>query len=246
MAIQSRLPAFLLTRPSAQSARFADMLRDRFGDGLTVVISPLMQPEFPVPKVPSGPFAALVFTSETGVAAYRRDPARFAVTGNTAYCVGGRTAQAAQAAGLAPVSAEGDADALVALILSQRPSGPLLHLCGADTRGDVAGRLTAGGILTTACTAYRQADQPLTDQAKTLLRGERPVVVPLFSPRSARLFLAQIGPITPRAPLVCAVLSAAVAEPLLSQPIKLLYAKEPNAMALLDSLVGAYDATQTP
>lgn len=246
MAIQSRLPAFLLTRPSAQSQRFADMLRQRFGADLTIVISPLMQPEFAPPQVPAGPFGAAIFTSETGVQAYYRNPGLFPLTSKTVFCVGDRTALAATAAGLDPVSAGGDADALVALILSQHPSGTLLHLCGAETRGDVAQRLTQGGVPTLACITYHQVEQPLTSDAIALLRGESPVVVPLFSPRSSALFSAQITDLSPLAPLVCVVLSKAVADPLRSQGVKLLYAMEPTAAAMLESVAGAFDATQMP
>ena len=55
--------SFLLTRPLAQSQRFAHGL---IGD---VVISPLMAPEFLRPKIAQKPYAAMIFTSETGVQA---------------------------------------------------------------------------------------------------------------------------------------------------------------------------------
>src|SRR5690606_9859177 len=70
MASQSRQP-FLLTRPARQGARFAAALRQRFGEGIRLVTSPLLAPLFLRPELPAGA-ATLIFTSETGVEAFRR------------------------------------------------------------------------------------------------------------------------------------------------------------------------------
>ena len=114
MIRQSRAPtpAVLLTRPQAQGARFAAALAEALGE-VRIVTSPLMAPEFLSPRIEARP-EALVFTSETGVEAFRRleTPALRGVA--RAWCVGNRTAQAARAAGLRPQSADGDAEALVA------------------------------------------------------------------------------------------------------------------------------------
>ncbi|MDZ4312232.1 MAG: uroporphyrinogen-III synthase, partial [Cypionkella sp.] len=64
MARQSH-PTILLTRPDAQSQRFARQIGG-------AVISPLMRPEFLTPPLPAGDFAAVVLTSETGAAAAGR------------------------------------------------------------------------------------------------------------------------------------------------------------------------------
>jgi uroporphyrinogen-III synthase len=247
MATQSRLPAFLLTRPVAQSQRFADALRERFGPGLSITISPLIKPEFLAPDIPAGPFEAAIFTSETGVAGYARQPAAFSLTSKRAYCVGERTADAAKSAGLEPVSADGDANALIALIKSHSPKGPLIHLCGQDTRGDVAEHLSRSGIHTSVCVVYHQAEQPLSGAAIALLQGEYPVVVPLFSPRTAALFSAQASALLPIAPLVCAALSDAVAQPVQVLPnVRLCRAAKPTAAALIEALAGWFAASSMP
>ncbi len=88
----------LLTRPAAQNARFAAQVTARFGPGVRFVDSPLLAPRFLDPTLPAGPFDAVVFTSETGVAGYRRLTAEQALP---AWCVGPRTAEAARAAGFA-------------------------------------------------------------------------------------------------------------------------------------------------
>jgi uroporphyrinogen-III synthase len=247
MAIQSRLPAFLLTRPTAQSTRFAASLRKRFGEDLAIIISPLIAPRFLAASFPGTNPTALVFTSETGVEAFSRHQNRPSDLPQRAYCVGGRTAKVARLAGLVPISAQGDAADLIALILQDGARGPLLHICGAQTRGNVAQTLTGAGHPTTALILYEQEEQPLTPQAKALLSGERPVVVPLFSPRSATLFLAQVGCLGPPAPLICAALSQAVAEPLAGfDGLTLCLAAKPNAAALIDSLAVFFDAPHVP
>ncbi|MGB3281044.1 MAG: uroporphyrinogen-III synthase [Pseudorhodobacter sp.] len=244
MATQSRLPAFLLTRPTAQSARFADQLRQRFGQDLAITISPLLAPTFVEPQLPSNPVAALIFTSETGVAAYQALQTWPMGLPTRAYCVGARTAKAAKMAGLEPVSADGDAAALIALLRAEKPEGLLLHICGNHTRGEVAQTLTAAGLQAKACVAYRQTEQPLTPAAIALLTGESPVLVPLFSPRSATLFCDQALAIGPLAPLTFAVLSKAVGESISNRvAAKLCYADKPTAESLIDAIAVVYAAS---
>jgi len=232
MAAQS----ILLTRPADASARFAALLRDRLGQDAAVVIAPLMAPVFLDPVLPAGPFDALILTSETGVEAARRRPAGLPAL---AFCVGDRTAHQAAAAGFHPRSAQGDAGALVTLILHEMPKGRLLYLHGADSRGDVAGRLRANGLAVDQATVYDQRPCPLTEDALALLAGPGPVLLPLFSPRSADL-MAATG--RSRARLWVAALSVAVADhagPLM--PEKIAVAERPDAEAMLRAVQSLWD-----
>ncbi|MFT4150735.1 MAG: uroporphyrinogen-III synthase [Paracoccaceae bacterium] len=238
MAIQSRalpraLPV-LLTRPQPQADRFAAQMAARFGESVAPVISPLLAPRFLTPQIPAGA-AALILTSETGVQAAARLRQDGAALPARAFCVGDRTAQAAAQAGFAATSAEGDAGALVALILRLRPEGPLLHLHGEETRGDVAARLSAAGIETLSLCVYGQQAQALSPAATTLLAGRAAVAVPLFSPRSARLFVAVAAGAA--APLHLAAISpAAAAEAAPLARASLVIAARPGAAAMLDAL----------
>jgi uroporphyrinogen-III synthase len=193
--------AVLLTRPLAASQRFAQGLQSR------VVISPLMQAEFLVPAIPDRVFAGVVFTAETGVEAAQYLKLSHALP---AYCVGKRTAEAAQAAGWQALSANGDVGALAALISAQKPEGTLLILRPEHVAGDLGAELLSAGIETVSLTAYRQRALPLTSEAAALLHGSDPVFVPLFSPRSARLFAAEYRRIAAVAPIFVAAMSAAV------------------------------------
>lgn len=236
MAAQSRtLPAILLTRPEEQSHRFAAALGAALGaDAARIVISPLIAPRFFAPALPPGGFAGLVLTSQAGAEAARRISASGLVLPARAFCVGRRTAAAATEAGFEAISAEGDAAALVALLLERAVPGPLLHLCGQNTIGAVAERLSAAGIPTTAHLCYEQVAVPLNPSARTLLSGATPVVVPLFSPRSARLFCAEALAPPHAAPLLVAAMSAAVADALPPlQPLRCVIAAEPTAPAMV-------------
>jgi len=234
MTPQSRPIPVLLTRPAAQGDRFAADLRARFGAVVELVASPLMEPDLLTPDWPDGAYSCLILTSETGVeAAVRlRDLGR--ALPERAICVGDRTAAVARAAGFDARSAQGDAEALIALILASDDLGPFLHLRGKDARGDIAPRLAAKGRPAAAAVVYDQRAVPLTEPARALLEGDRAVVVPLFSPRSADLLLAQ-GPFA--APLLVAALSPAVAtraEALVPQ--RIVVANRPDAGAMMEAI----------
>lgn len=244
MAKQSTATAtpVLLTRPEAQSRAFAAALGERFRDRLRPIIAPVMAPGFLSPQLPSGQFEAVIFTSATAVDAAVK---LGAVLPGRAFCVGARTAAAAEAAGFKASSANGDADDLVAAILTWSPTGPLLHLRGAESRGQVAERLTSGGIETFSAVVYRQDPQPLTPEAIALLETPTPVILPLFSPRTAALLAAAL-PVTSRALLQLVAISAAVADA--AGPIPrstLLIARQPDADSMLDA-VGTLLATNPP
>jgi len=175
-----------------------------------------------VPKAPGG----VILTSGHAVPA-----AATLAPGATAYCVGGTTAGRASRAGLDAISAGGDAEALVAMILADPPRGALLHLRGAEARGDVAARLTDAGVPCADRVVYRAVPCNLSARAQALLDGDAPVILPLFSPRSAELVSGQ-GPW--RAELRIAAMSAAVARaatPLCAARLDI--AAQPEAEAML-------------
>lgn len=192
-----RAVTILLTRPRAQAERFARALGGAMAaQGPKVAISPLLA-IMPRPLSDAGAArraAGLIFTSENGVAGFVAQVARRSWP---VWCVGTRSAAAARAAGFATVRSAhrqgGDAEGLLQLLCAQRPQAPLLHLRGAHARGQLAERLTAAGLPCTAQVVYDQAAQPLTPEAHTLLAQPGDVILPLFSPRSARLLVAELA-----------------------------------------------------
>ena len=222
----------LLTRPAAQAARFADQLTNRFGTRVVPILSPLMRPVFHSPALPAS-CAAVVFTSETAVEAAGYLRAAGQVLPQLAICVGAQTARAATLLGFTARFAQGDATSLAALIRSDPPRGLLLYLHGRETRGNIAEVLNSAGIVTYSALVYQQEAQPLSAAAIQALGEARPVLVPLFSPRSANL-LAKALSLGCRSPLLIAALSPAVAHAAqVLHPAKMCVATAPNSDAIL-------------
>lgn len=180
------LPSLLITRPIASAACFVARLAKDIQRDVTIVISPLLE------IVPTG--AQIDLTEVAGVIFTSSNAVELTPKGNhlPAFCVGHRTAKRAEAAGWAVVAEERTADKLVARLAEMAPPGPLLHLAGAHRRGDIAGRLTELGSPTNVLVLYAQTTLDLTAEAIELLDREGPVVVPLFSPRSAAQFIEQV------------------------------------------------------
>ncbi|MFV2051253.1 uroporphyrinogen-III synthase [Aliiroseovarius sp. YM-037] len=228
----------LITRPERQAARFAALCEDRFGDRIDIVTSPLIRIEALSDPGSMAGYGGVIFTSENAIAAVGP-----AAAGNAmrAYCVGDRTAEVARAAGYDAIAAEGDADHLFDLILRQHVTPPLLHLRGEHARGALAERLTQAGVKTDEAIVYRQIAQPLTEAARAVLRGDKPVILPLFSPRTASLFREGAAGCT--APLRIVVFSPAVADALGGEfGDDIAVCQSPDVNEMLDMLARLIDA----
>jgi len=178
-------PVILMTRPAPDGATTAAELRGT--TGLSVIEAPLLEIR-PVGELPPmAGFTGLIFTSRNGVRAY----VALGGPGLPAICVGPATTELAQSHGFAAQDAGGDADALVQHIIAMGPQGALLHVRGQNARGDVAKRLGQAGQPCDEVVLYDQALLDLSDQAKSALSGTAPVIVPLYSPRTASQFSAQ-------------------------------------------------------
>jgi uroporphyrinogen-III synthase len=238
------MPSILLTRPAPAADRFARSLRARFGVKIRIVISPLLSPRLLSPAVPAGPFAAVVFTSETGVAGYRQVSADTRIP---AWCVGNRTAAAAREAGFETRSAEGDLDALTEAIRHSRLTGPLLYARGRETAGNLEERLRSLNIAVTEVVVYEQQARPLLPMASALLAEDHLVVVPLFSPRTAALFCAEPVVRMRSAPLLIAALGPAVASACTAaQAQQTVCAARPDAEAMLDAIASLLATATQP
>lgn len=214
MVPQSSALPVLITRPQPQAARFADQVRAAFGDTVDPVLSPLLAPRFLVPDLPEGRFGAVVLTSETGVQAAVDLRSRGASLPGLAFCVGDHTADIARTLGFAAQSAAGDVIDLLELLARNPQDAPFLHLRGQKTAGNLLVGLRAKGIAAQDCVIYAQDEKPLSAQSFALVASQHAVCVPLFSPRSARLFVAAVQGHPVRARLLIAAISQAVARSL--------------------------------
>ena len=197
-------PTILITRPEPASHEFADQLRARLGCAVCIVLSPVMRIA-PVGDLPDLiPVRTLIFTSRNGVAAYADKTDRRDIY---CYCVGDATADKAISLGMTAISASGSADDLVARLLADGIKDPCLHIRGEHVTGDLTGQLRAAGVQADEVVLYRQVRQPLTPEAQKLLNGDDPVILPLFSPRTARIVFTS----TISAPILGVALSENVA-----------------------------------
>ena len=224
-------PTVVITRPEAAGLRFADQLRERLGCGVVVELSPLMRIENIGDLPDLGLIRTLIFTSGNGVQAYAAMTDRRDIP---CYCTGDATALAARNEGMVATSCAGTADDLVARILADRTGGPCLHIRGEHGVGDVANRLRDAGVMTDQAILYRQVPQPASPAADALLRGEAPVILPLFSPRSARIVFA-VAEVS--APVTIVALSPNVAAALPATfSGAVIVAHRPDVAAMLDAV----------
>ncbi len=221
----------LMTRPRAAAKRFMARLAPDLRDRLRVIYAPLLEiVGLPDPVALDG-MRGVIFTSANGVAAARERGVRPSLPVS---CVGDATAEAARRAGWTVDDSFETADALVAALSARHPQAPLLHLRGVHARGDIAGRLTAMGIETRAQALYDQQLVALSDAARKALQGDDPVIVPLFSPRTARQF-ADAG--RGHAPLYLAAISEAAAKPLENMNHSaLIVADRPDGAAMAEAV----------
>lgn len=201
-------PILLMTRPGDDSERTAARI------GADVIVAPILQI---VPVDHDGAALArapgLVFTSAHAVAS--AGPGR----GRPAICVGERTGQVARDAGFSVIQGAGTADSLVPLIAASPV--PLVHPHGRH----LAQRLAVPGVV-----VYDQRPQPLTARARAALMGARPVVVPVYSPRSARLLAGMAA--GARAPLWLVAISDAAAAAWTAPAARRAVADQPSGRAM--------------
>ncbi|MBS9717694.1 uroporphyrinogen-III synthase [Pseudohalocynthiibacter aestuariivivens] len=231
-------PTLLLTRPQMQAERFASICQSEFGDTVKIIVSPVVQIKSETPDIQPERFEGFIFTSENAVLAAKN---LWPHLQGPAFCVGDRTAKVAGDAGYESISANGTAEDLIRMIRELKPAGPLLHLRGRQTRGDIAQTLTKAGLQTTEAILYRQVPAELTDEANECLLGESLVILPLFSPQGAKLFFKQVKTVT--APLRIVALSEAVkAEISGSVQAKTVVSAHPGGLGMIDAIAGLIDA----
>jgi uroporphyrinogen-III synthase len=232
----------LVTRPEPESEETAARLRAL---GHDVLIAPLLRIE-PAPdaEIGTGPWSGIIITSRNAARAVEGHPRFAELRALPLFAVGRRTAAAARSAGFADVlSADGDADDLVRLIVAHRTTFAtrLLYLAGADRAADVAGDLREAGLSADTVVIYRAvAAAEFPDAVRTALaEGEIDGALHL-SRRSAETYLAcaRHDGLLERALLpkhYC--LSAQVAEPLIAAGARnVAVASRPDEAGLIELL----------
>lgn len=225
----------LLTRPERQSIRFAGEVSTRMGTRADVVISPILEIEAVKDTFEIDENTQLIFTSENAVWAACE---HLSLHGKSAWCVGQRAAQAVGSAGATTLATCETAADLSTKIMASRPKANLAHIRGEHLAFEMAKSLQSAGLTIKEHIVYRQTHKRLTPQAQELLLGDKPVFVPLFSVRSAKLFFRS-AVIT--APLNVVAISAAVAKCVPNDQVTQCdVAEKPNGMSVIDILNRIY------
>lgn len=231
----------LVTRPVPQGEQTGAALRAR---GHEAIPAPLLTVETVDVSLGSAKRDALAATSANAIRAIALHPRLSEFCALPLFTVGGRTAQAARETGFANVtSADGDADALVALIGTSLPAGSrLLYFAGEDRASDLAAGLAPHNLSVTTAVVYRAVAATALPQAVCeRLRAGTIDGVLHFSKRSAQTFIAAAqatGEWDNSLKCHHFCLSLQVAEPLVEAGARHIHvAAAPDEAALLD-LVG--------
>lgn len=218
----------ILTRPAASNLAFREAMSPRLLSKFAVIESPLVR-IVPVPQDEvADDTAVAIFSSSNGV--------RFAPRGNgrMAYCVGQKTTEVARAAGWAAQYAGPTAEVLLNTVKSLPLTAPVTHFSGVHMRVDIAGKLVEAGHDVRRVALYEQQQLPMSSEAREAISSQNPVIVLLFSPRTAAHFAAE-APQNPSLQALC--LSAAVAAEIeKNQFFNTVIANEPTAAAMMTEL----------
>ena len=174
-------PLLLLVRPEGQSKQLLSECEALFGSSIAAVISPILKIN-PVGKCPD-------LQSYQGVIVTSANAVRFAgdLHGIRLYCVGNRTRIAAQQAGADVLFTARDVDALVVRLRAEMPEGRLMYLRGEHVASDLQKSLDRAGLETDSQVIYCQSPRPIGVVLGAAISGDMCAVLPLYSPRSARL-----------------------------------------------------------
>lgn len=217
----------LMTRPVDASTRFVDELGEAITRRLDICFSPLLDIVPIATEITFDDANGVLFTSANGVQiasdlTTRRDL--------PCYSVGSNTTVRATELGWQAVCVGDTSEDMIKALMDRKDDAKLVHLSGRHTRGDIANRLSSAGRTVRNIVIYDQVLRHLTDQARRILAAETPVIVPIFSPRTARQFASQVAA---TAPIYVAALSKAVAEPLKNSPMRnILIAERPTTAAM--------------
>ncbi len=223
-------PSLIITRPAVQGQAFAQVVSAQWDGPLDVILSPMLKIVFLPVDDDLGAVTDVIFTSANGVAAAAQCQLSHV---KRAWCVGSKTAALASDAGFDAITGPGDATGLADLIIQRAPRGIFAHIRGAHTRGDLCARLSNASIACRDIVAYDQIALALTHEARTVLSGDAPVILPLFSPRTARL-VADQGPF--QAPVHVIGMSKAVdeaADPIGARSVTI--ASQPTENAMIET-----------
>ena len=177
----------ILTRPIEDAAPLAEKLLQL---GHIPLITPLLKiVARPSISIPATAYQAICLTSANAI---RVMDDISTVQTIPLYAVGAQSERMAIDKGFTQVSAQGgDVHGLHHFLTNhlKPPNGPLLYLSGAETSGDLQGRLKASGFDVDRVITYDAVKSKLTAFRHEIINSD---VVLLYSPRTAKLWVSEI------------------------------------------------------
>lgn len=227
-------PVIIITRPEPQASRFADQVRQAVGASAGIEILPLRAYEFFGNGDDLAGYDAVVFTSETGVRAADRI---WQGPRGRAFTVGGQTAKVAAEHGWKAQSADGAGPDLARMIAESGFQGRLVWPSGRAYRPEFPTEAERLGVVVDRVPVY--ALEPTGAEAKLskVVSGAATVILPVFSPESARVLAAELA--GAKAQIKVVAISAAAAAPF-SDLAETTVADRPNAAAIIDAVAAIF------
>ncbi len=219
----------LITRPAASSEEFATKLRARLGQDLSIVIAPLIEIRHLRPATDISRYRTLVFTSANAVQGFA------VLTENRnfdCFVVGPNTAEAALHDGFKPHEGPGTAQELAQDLLRIQPPEPILYVRGTHVAFDLSAHMRRHAAEIEDVVVYEQVAKSLSNKAASEMKEASSLIVPLFSPRTARIFSDQCKT---DARLFIGAMSKSVADHITSLKLtKLTIADKPTSCSMVD------------
>lgn len=226
-------PTLLLTRPQLAAERFLRDVEEALGARVPAIISPVMRIE-PVGELPeAAATTGYIFTSSNAVEIMA---GAGALASRDVRTVGERTAAAARDAGAEALCLGETVDAFIDSAQLIDWPGRWQHLRGVHTRGNLTDSLRDLGARVDEVLLYDQVAQPLSRAAQQALAANSPIILPLFSPRTAKLAATAFGQ---SAPVDVIAISQATAQAW-PEPSGVEVVDAPTAAAMCAAVVAAF------
>ena len=177
----------LLTRPLDGNERFCLKIKHLLYK-CEILDSPIQKIEFLPSLSKVNKNAVLIFTSVNGLRAAEKHN----LTNNRCFVVGKNTKKIAVSFGYEVLGFSKDQENLLKLIKSKKPTESMVHIRGKHTVGNLCASLIICEFSCLEIIGYNQEPLKIKKQNLQKIRSGRPVILPIFSSRSAKLLKSNI------------------------------------------------------
>lgn len=177
----------LLTRPLDGNERFCLNIEHLLSQ-CEILDNPLQKIEFLEALIEVKEGSILIFTSINGLRASKK----YNLRNKKCFVVGENTRKIAASSGYEVLGSSSDQENLLKLIKLKKPTESMVHIRGKHTAGNLCGSLKNSGFSCFEITGYNQKPLKIKKQVFQKVMSGRPVILPIFSPRSAKLLLKEL------------------------------------------------------